>query len=547
MKQTAPLKHYRRKRFLHKFLMMDSPRSAHLMGLGLFMLAHLLRAFGYIAVIQLVLRSGFDASSITSCALLFVLYALLLVSACLFLGSGKYDGIRHWQFRDLLTLGHWKKCWSAVFAAAAAALLIAWGESPPILAAALFSLVLFFVFAPDRRKIRKIALLPVLLAFLTLAGMFCGARLLEREIRSRQFRLARLVGENAPVNSVEYAAREKGGLSVHEEPLKTMRETRPGTPFFVWYHSPEEARQDLEQLRRENPRFIAAAEHFLALPVGFIREEFDSATGAYECYCGILREAARFQALLIQCAPDKATVVRADENLRKLREWCLASHSAIARLVAVSIEKIRLQALAGTLPRLNWSRREYAGLLGDAPDWDRALLCSTGDDTLQWLRHYPGRESGIAPGSPWDLYTLLDKHRLVVRSVKIAELALKKGMPYHEKREMLRKLDAPAGFIFSDLAGGMNENLLRHFVRVRDHRTMAEAAFALFEECRKNGAPPDHPQALRDLRDRWGNRPFGYEHGQITVDENTRRRGFRIFIAGPEKKNAPRDGIAVPW
>ena len=56
MKQTAPLKHYRRKRFLYKFLMMDSPRSAHLAGLGLFTLAHLLRAFGYIAVIQLVIK-----------------------------------------------------------------------------------------------------------------------------------------------------------------------------------------------------------------------------------------------------------------------------------------------------------------------------------------------------------------------------------------------------------------------------------------------------------------------------------------------------------
>jgi len=547
MKQTGPLKHYRRKRFLHKFLMMDSPRSANLVGLGLFMLAHLLCAFGYIAVIRLMLRSGFDTGSIASCVLLFVLYALLLVFASLFLGSGKYDGIRHWQFRDLLTFGYWKKCWSAVFAAAAPALLIAGGESPPVLAAALLALVLFFVFAPDGRKIRKIAFLPVLLAFLTLAGMFCGARLLEREIRSRQFRLARLVGENAPVTSVEYAAREKGGLSVHEEPLRTMRETRPGTPFFVWYHTPEEARKDLDRLRRENPRFLAATERFLALPAGFIREEFDPKTDAYECRCGILREAARFQALLIQCAPGKKTVVRADANLRKLREWCLASHSVIARLVAVSIEKIRLQALAGTIPRLNWTSKEYAGLLSGAPDWDRALLCSIGDDTLQWLSHYTWWRNGIAPGSPWDLYTLLDKRRLIVRSVKIAELALKKEMPYHEKREMLRKLDAPAGFIFSDLTGGMNENLLRHFVRVRDYRTIAQAAFELFEECRKNGTLPDHPQALRALRDRWENRPFGYEHGQITVDENTRRRGFRIFIAEPGKGNAPCDGIAVLW
>ena len=120
-------------------------------------------------------------------------------------------------------------------------------------------------------------------------------------------------------------------------------------------------------------------------------------------------------------------------------------------------------------------------------------------------------------------------------------------MPYHEKREMLRKLDAPAGLIFSDLTGGMNENLLRHFVRVRDHRTIAQAAFELFEECRKNGTPPDRPEALRALRDRWGNRPFGYEHGQIAVDVKTQRRGFRIFIAEPGKGNAPCDGIAVLW
>ena len=544
MKAVRPLKHYRRRRFLHKFLMMDSPRSAHLMGAGLLCLALLFRMFAYLAVIRLVLVSGFGAASIASGLLLAAIYALLLGAAMLFIGGGKYEGIRRWRARDLLTVGHWKKCWNLLFAAGAVLLLLVRGETPLTLTAVLFLVVLAVVFAPDGRRIRKMAFIPVLLAFLVLAGMFCTARFLERDIRSRLVRLAGMIGRDAPVSTAEYDAREKNALSVKQEPLKTLAETEPEASFFVWYRSFDEMQKDLARLRRENPRYPPAVERFLALPVGSVREEIAPETGAYMCSCGLLRTAARFQALLIGCARDKKTVIRADAGLRKLAAWCISSHSAVARLVGISVEKIRLQALAGTLPRLNWTKEEYASLLGDAPDWDAVLLRAIGDETLQGLRLYAQTGVTSRSGGAWDLYTLLDMRHAVRRSERLAELVLQKDVPLSAKRGALLRLTAPRGFIFADMTGGMELTYLRHFERIRDIRIMAEAAFGVMEEFRQTGALPAHPRALAGLRDRCGDRPFGYEHGEIAVAKGVSKRGFLIFAAGPEKEKTP-GGIAV--
>lgn len=548
MKYVGPLKHYRRKRFLHKFLMMDSPRSACLVGLGTLFLAVLLRSFGHVTLILMVAACFCSrTAALVSGAVLITLFTVMMIAAGAFFGSGKYNGIRRWQLRDLLTVGHWKKCWSVIFVVFAALLLIVGGNSVPVLAAVLLCLVLLFVFAPDDRKIKGASLIPVLLALLMLAGMFCAVRVLERETRLGLVRLAWLIDADAPVSVEEYDAREAGGLSLRQEPWKSMKGLDTGTSPFVPYRTPEEARNVLDDLRRKNPHDFAAMEHFLTLPVGFIREEYVPASNRYESRCGVLREAARIQALMMQSARDREAVVRADAALRKLRDWSLASHSASARLVAVSIETVRLRTLAGTLPRMNWSGEEYASLLGDAPDWDTAFLRAIGDDTLQGFCLDSDMIAEVHAANPWGLYFLLDMHHTVARSVKVAEIAMKKELPYSARREAIRKLDAPAGFLYADLRGGWNELLWRHFVRIQDLRVMAEAAFDIFAESRKTGTPPDRPRWLHGLRDRWENRAFGYEFGEIAVAEGIQRRGFRIFFDDPEKKQREAGDIAVLW
>ena len=114
------------------------------------------------------------------------------------------------------------------------------------------------------------------------------------------------------------------------------------------------------------------------------------------------------------------------------------------------------------------------------------------------------------------------------------------------KREAIKRLTAHRGFIFADMTGGMELTYLRHFERIRDIRVMAEAAFGVMEEFRQTGALPDHPRALAGLRDRCGDRPLGYEHGEIAVAKGVSRWGFLIFAAGPEQEKAP-GGVAVFW
>ena len=554
MKVVKPLKHYRRKRFLHRFLLMDSPRSAQLIGLGLLFLAALWRSFGFLLLVNTALRTRlFDPATVIAAGTLLLLPGLLLFVGVVFLGSGKYDGIRHWRLRDLLTFAHWKKCWSLLFAAAAALFFAVGGETPITLAAALFALVLAVVFAPDRRPIKAAAWLPLILAFLTLAGMFCGPYLLDRDIRAQGLRLARLIDgggavrDPAPSSVAEYDARESGSLSERAEPLKTMIATEPEKSPYVWYHSPAEARKALAEFRAKDPQYLAATERFLALPVGFLREEYDPASGLYENQYGRLVEAACSRALLLRCAGNKAEAVRTDAEMRKLRDWCLNSHSLIARLAAVRIETIRLQAIAGTLPQMPWSREEYMALLGDSPDWDQAFRRSVGDEAYQWLRIIGAQNAEFAADSPWGIYLLFDRRNLLRRSIGTVEIARRQDLDYAAKRAMLRELDRPAGFLYSDLLGGLGETKLRSFVRIRDRRTMAEAAFEVFAELRRNAAPPERPRALDGLRDRWNDRPFGFGSGEIAVDADVLRRGFRIFVDAPENKQGSPDEIVVLW
>ena len=97
MRPVKPLKHYRRKRFFHRVLLMDSPRSAELIGLGLLFLAALWRSAGFLLLVMAALRTGVDLPTVIAGGLLLVVpYGLLLFTGLCFIGSGKYDGIRHW-------------------------------------------------------------------------------------------------------------------------------------------------------------------------------------------------------------------------------------------------------------------------------------------------------------------------------------------------------------------------------------------------------------------------------------------------------------------
>ena len=211
------------------------------------------------------------------------------------------------------------------------------------------------------------------------------------------------------------------------------------------------------------------------------------------------------------------------------------------------MENIRFQALAGTLPRMDWSREEYTALLGEAPDWEQAFIRSVGDETVHWLNSYPTRRDGFYPSSSIGIYLLLDMRHTLARSARIIEAVKMQGLTCSAKRETIKKANASCGFLYADITSTPDDLCYRNFVWIQDCRLMAELAFDIFKTCKNDELPTERPQALDGLCDRLGNRPLGFESGNLDVSMGIQRRGFRIFIDTPEKENGRADEIAVLW
>ena len=205
-----------------------------------------------------------------------------------------------------------------------------------------------------------------------------------------------------------------------------------------------------------------------------------------------------------------------------------------------------LQSVAGTLPRIAWSRDEYVALLGNEPDWEAAYRRSAGDETLIFLRLITPWTDKIR-STPAGLYFTLNlRHGIKCFLAMVA--ATRENLSPAAKAAKLRAVVAPDDRWLLFCTGTIVPDAVWiKFLRLRDRRTMAEAAFEVFAELRQSGTLPSHPRALDGLRDRLYGRPYRCESGEFEVDTEIRKRGFRIFIDDPEKQDLPRDHITVLW
>ena len=546
-KKTGPLKHYRRKRFFYKFFLRDSPRSAELFGMGLLSLGVIL----YLCTRPLALAFA-TASPFPFIANL-LLYRVLLFFGIAFL-IVRHNGVRHFHGKELLSLRFLRKMRHYLFLLLALLMFLYWPQSVPVLLAEILLIQLFAVFAPDSRKIKWFAFVPVALATAAVLAMGILSVLLPRHMAQQRALLGSKTG-CGELSIESYDRRDQAGFPVDAEPAKTLfdqRKIASLNDIFIPC-TPEEARNHLDSLNENGPSYLEALDDFLAMPPGFISQSYHSETETWSVYCSFLRTAAEVPALTVIAGRDKEVIAACNSDLQKLRTWCIHSHSLYARIHAASLEQLRLEALALTLPRMAWSRREYGELLGEEPDWDAAFLYALGDEAVllekgidaraqnwrdRWGEGTLGQAVGkfvkMLPAGETDvfrLYFLLDGSYCLKKLLAAADILQRKDISYRKKYDLLKEWNRPSGFFDADIFFH-NEFGAYHLGRVKNKRLMAVLAFEVMEYYRKNRKLPDDLQAFSPPLDVWGNRPFGYEKGDLTVSPDVRRYGFKISVCG---------------
>ena len=559
--RRKPVKQYRRKRFWYRFRMVDSPRSARLLGFGilLFAVVFLLSPvlLGAVLALSVPLAMTLDFGTRQGWMLLIYLGVALQCVSCSWLGV-PYQGNRHRQPREWLTAGFWRRNWSSLLGVLGVVPWIWLGGVTGWLALIACG-VLAVVFAPDSRRIRPVAWIPLLLFVLCLISISLTTRELHKGI-ARQGKVAQ-IAFRAEVSWSDLVAHEASGLSVEDEPLKSLFEQKlPDTsrPRQWLFQEPAQAQEALELFRQEHSEFFAAMEEFLALPVRHLGSRMMAEQiwqGKVEHGLDAIRDMANVQTWQMHGANGDREVIRqCNANLQRLREWCVRSRLQYDYLAAISVEHRRIQALVCTLPQVAWTREEFAELLTREPDWQdywelsyrhylghQCALCGCllGDPNEMLARCLPAmdmeesnRKLMLAMTrqlSPFlELYLALDHRNILAISEKTAKISLRDDLTYAERLRQMEALTVP---MFYHKPFQVNRSY-RSFVRIQDEYDMAWVAFEVMEKYRATELLPEDLSFLPTIPcDRLGEMPFSYEAGHLHYEMTEQDFfGFRLGI-----------------
>lgn len=589
----SSLTHYRRKRFFCKLFWRKSPRCAALFGIGWNILLLSLVLFAILVAVQ----AGFPVLNIWSIAIgLPVVFLLWLYGAIVF-GCALSGMIRicfpRWNSLRgaiaicgavffpvgmlivLLALLQQKR---RLFAAlgfcgmiGAIALWAAWGSiaaEPQLprwigwgcIAVSLIAVAGFC----DRKKLAPLCLWPLAVTLLYTAGIHAYSFSLENDLRSERAGFSKQLGRSIEVK--DFWLRQEEGIPIDAEPLTSLIADDPKKDFVLWnpLMSAAECRRDAETFRQAHPEFIRSIDAFLALPPRGIGHRNDGETFASILLPELnpLRNAARYLAVeLAASADDRAKVLECNDKLERLRDRLLADSFMISKLVAVAVEKIRLEVLAvplaaGTLTESDWVR-----ILAPQVDWETQLADSLGDEAaiFQSLYEFIARGNGIgevmdmfsgsfAPTSRNRMWLPIEAtvyfqrdYRLALEQYRgILDLCLNRKLTPFERIQQLRRSESDwvnGEYLLSSKLFPAWQPFYTRLVSIQDYRRMVVVAVAVEAYRKAHGKLPDSLDFLPEVPLDWvNNRPFIYQHGVIEMangkDKVVKRDGYRLYLRG---------------
>jgi hypothetical protein len=240
----------------------------------------------------------------------------------------------------------------------------------------------------ERRPLHLRCLWPLALAVVYLAGLQAYRIKLGYDLQRGRRELSELVGHSIELR--DFLARERRGMPLGEEPLKSLIAAKPDSQApDVTTASRDEHLAYVEKLRSETPDSVAAVEALVKMPVMGIRldapEDWLAASQLAEL--AAFRQAARYccSDLAARC-DEREHVLSRCADLERLRDWSLSRSTLSAKLVAVAIEKMYLQALARPLAAGTLSDDDWRRLLARKPAWGRAFALAMGDEAAYFQR-----------------------------------------------------------------------------------------------------------------------------------------------------------------
>ena len=412
---------------------------------------------------------------------------------------------------------------------------------------------------PDQRPLRLSCLWPLALTGVYFLGLHAYCVKLDRDLQQGRQELSELIGRSVELS--DFLARERtGGLSPTEEPLKTLIDLKMDTdvPDFMTA-SRDEHLAYVEKVRTDAPDFVAAVEALVKMPIVGVRNDNpeDWITASAYPELTAFRRAARFCCSdLLAHDDDRELVLERCADLEHLRDWSLSQSTLMAKLVAMSIERMYLQALARPLAAGTLTDGDWRVLLARKPDWGQAFAFGFGDEAASFQRIFelalkdgdelrevlgfsagPGQRmlESLFPRSVYKVMVLRD-YRFALNWLKSASYFQDaQGLTAKERTEQVtlgRVRYDSLPFLFTMFVPGLSRVHIKHGEVEAQRQAVAIGVAAASQ--REQGRWPESLDFLpEEPLDAVNGLPFLCEQGQIKVrgslGGSKTVNGFRVY------------------
>ena len=566
--KNKTLKHYKRKKFFYRFFMRKSPRSGAMFGLAWMNMVIALIPFFVFCIFQIVGRCDSWGGFISSSVIIIFLFLLYLYGILCSIFSLEKIFRRTYKIKKVSfvlssisawfapTLGvfllpvllHHKRWIAALFAFVGIAYygvnfyylnigftVLFWGS--------LFYLI-GLAFVPEQNKFSWKFMIPLGIAVALHLFLFGYDVKLQMDIKQKRTELSSLIGRSLEIE--DFWQHDAKGFSSDNDPLKTLIEKNPesiGFEYFTQYDQ-QIAKKKLFELQQQYPDFILALENFLTLPVHYFahkKSEDGLLNGTLLTELNVLRNASNILSLKIAADPEnKQNLQRYNSQLQKLRTWSLQNHFLLSYLVAVSIERNRLNALRSVIIKDKlYSKPEIQRLIGNSIDWNKFLRFALGDEAIvfydSWIylqnKAIPAELS--AASEPFmnlksriplfvHVHFLRDYRFALDNYIDLCSVSDElPALEQYQQTEADSQIYKRNFFICSGMLLPSINAVFKHTAKVVDTRRMALIAAEVLEYRKHHGKLPEDLSFLPQIPlSKLDHRPLIYEKT---------REGFRIF------------------
>ena len=564
--KNKTLKHYTRKKFFYRFFMRKSPRSGAMFGLAWmtmaigvlpFVLFSILFCFGGL---QHVWRIIAITLSLLLLAAPFYIYGFLL---CAYGISRIYRSVTKYKIVGSLAgaLGAWflpllgvillpvlicKKKYIGIWFAIAGTVFYVlnyfqYFNMLSVVFLGTFCYLAALAFCKDKNRFSWKFMIPLCVA--VASHLFFMGYLIKLQYDAQDYRnqLSQIIGRSVEIK--DFWRRDAQGFPLDREPLKSLIANHYEKSFFKFeYKDTQTAQKKLLEYNKKYPAFVKAIHDFLQLPVSHVAHKMPEDGILYEVLLpelNVFRESARYLAMKIAADPnDKQLVKMCNDDLIKLRNWLSAGDFFLNHLVAIAIERIRLNALENVLRQENFSKQEFTKLIGDPIDWEKKLRYVYGGEAAGFKSGFDNLQFLTLTATCCDKMNLkaikiymplfMDIHfhrdyRFALQSF-IKAATVPSSLSGLEKAKLAEFDENEAKCNFYILSGMLLPALGQIYIRsaqITDARKMALIAAEVMEYRKQHGKLPENLSFLPQI-------PLAkLDHKPLMVEKT--REGFRIF------------------